>query len=628
MANDRFLIRRAEGKISMVKPPQRPTPKTGAQKPGNSGGGSAKGGTAANNGPKSDTSTQASAKRATPTSAAKPDSKLTSKPTTIDLKANEVKKQATSPAAGSGTSSANKTSTATSSKRPEPTEKKPVSAADTPKSSASSSSASSNTKTAAPKVSPPKDQNRGGTKFLALLLAGIVGGIVALLGAFALLGSGAISGLLASENDDQPDETQVQVGQLSNDVSGLVRRIDKLESSLDETVASQNQEIPDLSEPLAVIKEEISAVQSQMNELISADNTAENTSEDTLAAMKTKIAADASENSEKLTTLSNQLSDLTVRQATLENSVTAGNAGEAPALAALEQRLAALSDSQQAQGALVSPVVREELSTLEEELRKLQIQMAVMENLQLITEAQQTEIIELSTAVTTVAQKTDRLEASAAEEPPVESTLMLGSKLAYLQNALSDATTKGVPFVGLLAEAKILLATTDSTVELPESLMQSATTGVLPLSVLATQIDAARAEHDASQSTSKDENASEATGDDGGVSADGVLEGIMKGAQSLVTIRIVEPPSELEPADPISALLMDAVSAAHSADLIDLSEKLDAVAALNPTTNMLKDGLTRWQGQTKHHQALAALSGQISAMQQTIWAQAGAGERP
>lgn len=618
----------------MVKPPQRPTPKTGAQKPGTSVGGSAKSGTAANNGPKSSTSTQASAKRATPTSAANPDAKLTSKPTTIDLKANEVKMPATSPAAGSGT--ANKASTAPSSKKPEPLKnsaptaaatpikKEPISVSNTAKSSTSSSSAASNTKAATPKVAPPKDQSRGGTKFLALLLAGIVGGIVTLLGAFALLGSGAVSGLLAGEKDDLTDETQVQVGQLSSDVSGLVGRINKLQSSLDETVASQNQEIPDLSAPLAAIREKISAVQSQLDEFISA----ENTGEDTLAAVQTQMSTNASENSEKLTTLSNQLSDLTARQVTLETSVSAGDAGEAPALAALEQRLAALSDSQQAQGALVSPVVRKELSSLEEELQKLQIQMSVMENLQLITEAQQTEIIELSTAVTTVAQKTDRLEASAAEEPPAESALMLGSKLDYLQNALSDATTQGVPFVGLLAEAKTLLATIDSTVELPESLMQTATTGVLPLSVLATQIDAARAEYDVALSGRGNENASETTGDDSGVSADGVLEGLMQGAQSLVTIRSVEPPSEPKPTDPISALLVDAASAARSANLMGLSEKLDALAALNPKTDVFKDSLTSWQEQTKHHQGLTALSGQIGTMQQMIWAQAGAGERP
>ncbi|MFK8033504.1 MAG: hypothetical protein AB8B94_05090 [Hyphomicrobiales bacterium] len=620
----------------MVKPPQRPTPKTGAQNPSTSGGGTAKSGAAANNNPKSRTSTQASAKRAAPTSAAIPDAKLTPKPTTIDLKANEVKKSASSSAAGAGTSSGNKASSTTDPKKsepvkkstttaaPTPTEKRSASSASTAKSSASSSSTASNTKAVA-----PKDQSRGGTKFLALLLAGVVGGIVALLGAFALLGSGAISGLLAGEKDDQPDETQVQVGELSNDVSGLTDRINKLQDSLDETIASQNLEIPDLSGPLAVIEEEISAVQSQMNELISADNMADNTDDETLSAMQTKIEANASESSEKLTALSDQLSDLTARQATLENSVTAGDAGEAPALAALEQRLAALSDSQQAQGALVSPAVREELSTLEEELQKLQIQMAVMENLQLITEAQQTEIIELSTAVTTVAQKTDRLEASAAEEPASESALMLGSKLAYLQSALSDATTKGVPFVGLLAEATALLATTDSSVELPESLMQSATTGVLPLSVLATQIDAARAEFHVALSGPEEQNANEATGDDdSGVSADGVLKGIIKGAQSLVTIRSVEPPFEPEPADPISALLADAASAARSANLMGLSEKLDALAALNPTTAVFKDSLFSWQEQTKHHQNLNALSSQIGKMQQMIWAQAGAGERP
>lgn len=640
----------------MVKPPQRPAPKTGAQKSSSSGGGQANKSTSSGDGTKpgssttsSGTSGRSSAKRAAAADIGKPDAKLTAKPTTIDLKANEPKKPVAAKAAsstGSNTRKTGSTSATASATKAEPgksagvldtkpsttaaptaTNKKPEPITVKPKTPGATPAPTATNAASASKDTPSKTEKRGGTGFLALLLAGIFGGIITLLGAFALLGSGAISGLLADKPDDQVGESDLLVGKLSQDVSGLAARLQELQSALDEVSATVNEERPDLSGPLSTIKEEISAVQAQLNDQLAEGDSDSGADDAVLTELKSQMAASAADSARKLEELNRQLSQLTNQQAALESSVSAGDAGEAPALAALEQRLTALSDTQQAQGALVPPAVREELSVLEEGLQKLAIQMAVMENLQLITEAQQTEIGELSSVVETVAQKTDRLQASVEEEPPAESGLMVGSKLDYLQGALTQATSSGVPFAGLLSEAKTFLAQHNSAVELPESLMQSATTGVLPLGVIASQIEMSRSEYDASSSPANTDADASAAQDDS-VSADGVLEGLMKGAQSLVTIRSVEPPAAPAPTDPVSALLAEAESAARNGDLSTLSEKLDALAASDTTPPFVKESLATWQAQVAHHQALAKLSEQIKAVQQTIWAQASEGARP
>lgn len=462
---------------------------------------------------------------------------------------------------------------------------------------------------------------------MALLLAGIFGGLVTLLGAYALLGSGAIAGLLADKPDNQTNETDIQVSKLTEDVSGLSTQLQDLKTSLDQVSATLDEGQPDLSGPLSAIEEEISAVQAQLTDHLAEGDMSGGVDEAAIAELQSQMTASAADSTRKLEELNTQLAQLSDQQATLESSVSAGNAGEAPALAALEQRLAALSDSQQAQGALVSPAVREELSALEEVLQKLSIKMTVMENLQLITEAQQTELSELSSAVKTVAQKTNRLEASVDEEPPLESMLIVGSKLDYLQGALLEARENGVPFVGLLTEAKAFLAQQNTAVDLPESLMQSATSGVMPLSIIASQIETAREEYDASKAPAKTNGDVSAT-EDNNVSADGVLEGLMKGAKSLVTVRSVEPPAAPAPTDPISALLAEAEAAAGNENLALLSDKLDALAALDATPDPINESLAVWQPQVMHHLSLAGLREQIKAVQQTIWAQAGEGERP
>lgn len=433
-----------------------------------------------------------------------------------------------------------------------------------------------------------------------------------------------MSGLLADKSDEQVNDTDIQVEKLSEDVSGLSARMAELQSSLADMSAIVNEEQPDLSAPLTDVQNEISAVQAQLAELAARADAAGSADGTALADIQSQMATDAADSARKLEALTNQLSELANQQAALESSVSTGNAGEAPALAALEQRLAGLADAQQAQGASVPPAVREELSTLEEELQKLAIQMAVMENLQLLAEEQQAELTELSSAVETVAQKTDRLEASSEVEPLAESGLMVGSQLSYLQGALKEATMSSVPFVGLLTEAKTFLAQHNSAVELPESLMQSATTGVMPLSVIASQIETARAEYEASKANTADATDPQ----DDSVSADGVLEGLVKGAQSLITIRSTEPPAEPASTDPIAVLLAEAEAMARGEDLSALSDRLSALAAQETTPGSLEDNVGIWQEQVAYHQALAGLADQIKAVQQTIWAQAAEGERP
>ncbi|MEP0521639.1 MAG: hypothetical protein ABJO09_19630 [Hyphomicrobiales bacterium] len=637
----------------MVKPPQRPASKTGAQKSSTSGGGQANKSTtsgantkATPAGTSASRGRGASTKRATTDNVGKTETKLTAKPTTIDLKANEPKKPAASKAAGSSTSTTLKTSqtpTTSSSassagaKKTEAVEQpnasgvstdaeaKPAKASKKPEPSVSKTQASVPNPSTSP-TSASITQKGGSTGFLALLLAGIFGGVVTLLGAFALLGSGAMSGLLADKPEEQVNTTEIQVSKLSEDVSGLSSRMKELQSSIAEMSAALNEEQPDLSVPLSKAQNDISAVREELAELAAAAYANSGGDDAALAEIKSQVATDAAESARKLEELSNQMAELVNQQAALEGSVSAGNAGEAPALAALEQRLTGLADAQQAQGALVSPAVREELSALEEELQKLTIQMKVMENLQLLAEEQQAELTELTSAVQTVAQKTDRLEASSEEEPAAESNLLVGSKLDYLQGALESAAATGVPLVGLLTEAKGFLAKHNSEMDLPENLLESATTGIMPIRVIAAQIETAGAEYEASKATPSDTDATDAQDDS--LSTDGVMDGLLKGAKSLITIRSTESPAVPASADPIVVLLTEAEKMAINNDLNALSDRLSALAALEAAPASLKDNATAWQNQVAHHQALAGLTDQIKAVQQTIWAQATEGERP
>lgn len=650
----------------MVKPPQRPPQrptsrtraKTGATKPG----AGAKGPAAASSSKPAEQATKRTATPDTDGTAAARDGKLTSKPTTIDLKANETKKpapvapkasstaSATSAAsktpASSASSSATTGKTTTQKSEPTPKETKPTLEKAKPASSAaqsssaaptSSSSAGSKSTLAASSGAHTKQKN-GGTGFLALILAGIFGGALSLLGAFALLGSGALSGLLADDASERPDETQEQIVQLSSDLGGFSSRLQDMQSAIDDVQTKLGEQQPNLTGPMAKIEQEVSNVQQKLDEHIvaieqNADLQTSAANSELISDMQEEIRSSLSENSEKLTGMNNLISTIQERQLDLENSVAAGNAGEAPALAALEQRLSELSalrDNEKTQNTNAASAIREELGLLDEEMQKLQIKMSVMENLQLISETQQSTLSELSSTMQTVAQKTDKLEASVSEDPPAESGLMVGSKLSYVQNALDAALKNGSPMTGLLVEAKELLATQDNAAELPDNLMAAAANGIVPLSSIATQIEEARDAYEASKAQAIDVTKTEGASpeDEGGLSADGLLKGLMKGAQSLVQIRDVEAPPQSTPSDPVSALLADAVAAAKSSDLVSLDTKLDALQTTDTSPETLKASAQRWSEQVSHHLSLAGLSEQLDAVQQTIWAQDGEGERP
>lgn len=502
-----------------------------------------------------------------------------------------------------------------------------------------------------------QSQRGGGTSILAMVLAGGVGGIVTLLGAYALLGSG----LLTTADNNSVDETQVQLSELSGSVTGLNDR----STALSESVANLDTRITALADQPAdasgteALLADLDALRAQIDAAMTADQGNIETASAAQAELReamTSVEAQLTTLTDTTTaqneTLSGELSRLTEQQNALENSVAEGEAGEGPALAALETRLTALSDmintqagkiNAQAdligaqadqinvQSADITTQVREELNTMGDMVTGLQDQLAIMEALQLASQQQQLDLQSLTNTVEgvagtvkRVAGKTDRLEATVASPPEDKpDAAMDGARLAYVHGALNTAVAQGMPFAGLVTQARALMADSGSDVELPEEFVLAAQSGLTPLSVLASQISEARAAYEAtlSQAASPEETAP----DGENVTAKGLFDGIMKGAQGLVTVRDVEE-TDAAPPDSLSAELGSAATAASAGDLTQLNASLVEIAANAATSDALQQSVSLWQAQTHHHQTAAGLQDQLDAVQQSIWAEASKGD--
>ena len=323
--------------------------------------------------------------------------------------------------------------------------------------------------------------------------------------------------------------------------------------------------------------------------------------------------------------MTDALTTLTERQNSLETSVANGSAGEAPALATLETRLSALSDQMQTQGSAVPDAIRQELSALAETVSKLQLQVSITENLEILSQQQQSELQSLTSTVESVASKTDRLEASAAAPQEDESDVVTdGARLSYMQDALTAAVSNGLPFAGLLSQAGEVLAESGSEVELPADFTEAAQSGLTPLPQIATEISQARSTYEATLAPEGTAPQAEPAADE--VTAKGLLEGMMKGAQSLVTVRTVAE-QNAAPADLLSSQLTEAEQAASAENPGKLSAALDTIAANPATPEELKQAVTGWQAQARHHQSAAGLLQQLDAVEKSIWARTGKGDR-
>ncbi len=490
-----------------------------------------------------------------------------------------------------------------------------------------------------------------------MLLAGGVGGIITLLGAYAVLGSG----LLATTDDSRVDAAQTQLSELSGTVSGLSDQ----SAALSESITNLNTRIETLAEQpadtsgTAALQSDLDALRVQIDEALAAGQgsletaTATQTEVQTaLTALNAQLTSLSDEVKSQSETVAGELSQLANKQNALENSVAEGEAGEGPALAELEGRLTTLSDeiSTQAdkinaQAELISaqadqigvqntdiPVpVREELNAMGDMVTSLQDQLAIMETLQLTAQQQQLDLQSLTDTVEgvagtvkRVAGKTDRLEETVAAPPEEQpDAAMDGARLAYVHGALNTAIAQGMPFAGLVTQARALMADSGSAVELPEEFLQAAEAGLTPLPVLANQISDARAAYDAniSSATAAEETAADADS----VTAKGLFDGIMKGAQGLVVVRDTNK-TEAAPPDSLSAQLGSAAAAASAGDLAQLSAFLNEIAANASASDTLQQSVSLWQVQTQHHQSAAGLQDQLDAVQQSIWAETSKGD--
>lgn len=675
----------------MVKSPQRPTSKSRS-------GGSTRSRTpkAATNSTSKPNETGTGAKSTstgakTSSSSSKPAgsaTQLTPKPTTIDLEASAVKTTAAKSAPNMPTKSqptkdaaaskptpdvkqaaaataaaANATATSqASSKKPDAkpaTDPAANSAKASPATGASKPTQASKAQPPRPEMTSPRAQSQrgGGTSILAMVLAGGVGGIITLLGAYALLGSG----LLKIADDSNVDATQAQMSELSGTVSGLSDQ----SSALSESIANLDTRIEALAQQPAdtsgtdALQADIDALRMQINETLAAGQGSLETAsatqseiQDALNALETQLASLSGAMTSQNEIVAGELSRLADQQNALENSVAEGDAGEGPALAALEGRLTALSDeintqaekiNAQAdligaqadqigvQSAAVPVPVREELNAIGEMVTNLQDQLAIMETLQLTAQQQQLDLQSLTDTVEgvagtvkRVAGKTDRLEETVAAPPEEQpDAAMDGARLAYVQSALNTAIANGMPFAGLVTQARTLMADNGSTVELPEEFLQAAQSGLTPLPALASQISDARDAYDASLSSAT--AAEETAADDDNVTAKGLFDGIMKGAQGLVTIRDTNKTETAAP-DVLSAQLGSAATAASAGDLAQLSASLDEIAANAAAPDTLQQSVLLWQLQTQHHQSAAGLQDQLEAVQLSIWSETSEGD--
>tara|TARA_R110002124_G_scaffold138219_5_gene301575 strand:+ start:3788 stop:5188 length:1401 start_codon:yes stop_codon:yes gene_type:complete len=465
-----------------------------------------------------------------------------------------------------------------------------------------------------------------------MVLAGGVGGILTLLGAYALLGSGILanSGLLA---DYDTTATDTQISELATSVSGLSEQSATLSDRI-ETLANQPA-APDASaasDVSAALVAEIEALQERVDAELASNQNALDGAGTTLADMQSSIdelqqrlSTNSEETAAQNLAMTDALTTLTERQNSLETSVANGSAGEAPALATLETRLSALSDQMQTQGSAVPDAIRQELSALAETVSKLQLQVSITENLEILSQQQQSELQSLTSTVESVASKTDRLEASAAAPQEDESDVVTdGARLSYMQDALTAAVSNGLPFAGLLSQAGEVLAESGSEVELPADFTEAAQSGLTPLPQIATEISQARSTYEATLAPEGTAPQAEPAADE--VTAKGLLEGMMKGAQSLVTVRTVAE-QNAAPADLLSSQLTEAEQAASAENPGKLSAALDTIAANPATPEELKQAVTGWQAQARHHQSAAGLLQQLDAVEKSIWARTGKGDR-
>jgi predicted nucleic acid-binding Zn-ribbon protein len=582
---------------------------------------------------------------------------LTPKPTTIDLKANAVSKAAGSGSVPKTGKSAENDKAKTAAAKADATgsSAKPASASASSESKKPSQATAAETTTKAKAQTPRsasqsasrQTQRGGGTSILAMVLAGGVGGIITLLGAYALLGSG----LLATMDNDGADETRSRISEISGSLADLSDQSNLLSNRLADldgrltALADQpaDTSVTDsLQSDIETLRAQLDAVVESGQSDLDTETTAQNELQQELTTLQQQLADLSNAMSSQNEALSGAISSLTEQQTALESSVAGGQAGEAPALAALDTRLTNLSEQMTVQAdqinsqisslseAIPAPV-RAELNTLGEMVTNLQDQLSIMESLQLASQQQQLDLQSLTDTVEgvagtvkRVAGKTDRLEetVSAPKETQPDAA-MTGARLAYVQEALQTAVAGGVPFAGLLSQARTALADSESEVVLPEPFVEAAEKGLTPLEEIASQIAEARAARDTvlSQATAADETAQE--GED--VTARGLLDGIVKGAKGLVTIRKVDETGAAPP-DVLSAQLLSAENAANAGNLAELSSSLQDIAVNAAASENLQQSVAFWLEQTRHHQTVAGLQDQLGAVQQSIWAEASKGD--
>lgn len=456
-------------------------------------------------------------------------------------------------------------------------------------------------------TSPPKTPGSRGpnrASFGTLFLAGAIGGLLGCLGILAILGSGLWSA-----------DTGMQDAQLA----ALTEQVSKLEQDIDnnQTIATGSDM---LSSSVAGLEQRLSAAETNITTL-SSDIGDEIRAQ--IADFKTTQEAD-------IRALETRLQALTTAQSDLQQALTQGitgasggasegatgaASGEAAALGVLNR---ALEEIQAAQTQLERDVTALKANAanvtsdadVAELIAQLQKQIEEQEQLENLAD---NATKDMQARLTRLRGELDETKATmdiimkGQEQDSVLQSQNLEIVLAHMRDNLSAAAQSGQPFGGLYQDLSAL--NNARTLNLPlGALEDGASRGLMPLDDLEYAISQTRR----ARLISLDSTSAQT--DERTMTADGLLDGLMQGASSLVRIRRLNQAEELAPVDSVDALAIAAARAASARDVPTLVSSLEALP------ESFSPSLAEWRNQAQGWKTLYEVLDVLQDRQKALWA--------
>ncbi len=569
--------------------------------------------------PASASKTSGTASKSTPVKAAAAKTQLTQKPQTIDLPPKEV--------------SAGKVASG-EPKPTEPNQTGSLPAGDAVKvleEARSRATRSSDNGSSSAKSPPPKK----GFGILAIILAGATGGALTILAGLAVMGSGVLRTDIGPMQH-QLEELQSQLQGVSSQMQGVSGQVQTLQS------ADPIQLPPDLSQPLDELASTVTRLDTRLNEVDATSVQRSEQSEGKLTEIdldlvelsgdiKAQISAMEVIFDEKLADVSQRHEALAARHNALEASVTSGQAGDGPALAAIEAKLQELATAQ----AQLSTQVSSSTSTpnsASSSNNATQFDGLLTAFKQAVIKAERVNdaLIEQGKKLAVLSVRTDTLETSLLEQqqttpansaPAIGPTFDRGVGINYLHDSLIIALQRGVPFTALLQNIET---------QLPEAypyaqLAASAQNGILPLESLADEIGKLHRDISAKLLAAQSElNTPLAENETSGSLWDRMLDNM----GSLVTVRELDQTAQqqlsplLQPLRTAEELVRQGRVSDAIIQLEDMSRQ-EALTGLSGSDDGLKLGgaLVQWTDTLTQHSEANTLLAALSKARDATWAQ-------